>query len=393
MSMNINQAEKALMINTRAGNATLLCSPSGYGKSTMCMSAFVKLKADYTAMGKTIGLGIIFAATQTPPDLIGYQFKGERTFKLPSPVQHPNGTVSDTVTVTVTDPSVPLWMLDVFTGKPASMFDMFVVLIEEYGQGEPDTKRALAEIFLNGGTAPWYLPPGSARWGATNSGTRYGVTKDFLFAISRRTLIDIVPDVDVLVSHWDKPYSHQGREWQPSAVWKAWAKTSGQSVIFEKEPKEDGPWCNPRTMMAADRIYQVMEEENGGRPVAPDDPLLLDLFAGTIGMPATMSCLQHLQFRTELPSYSDIIADPAKAMVPTRPDLKLLMVYELANQTKPADMDACISYMKRINAKDMEVTYVMALMRRDHRAMFNLPALQAWISANSALLTLVTRLQ
>lgn len=387
MALNLNDAKRAMLANTRAGNASLLASPSGYGKSTMLMQAFSELRSANAAKGRTTGLGIIFAATQTPPDLIGLPWKGERTFALPAP--DAQGRTS--VTCTVTDPSLPLWMLDVYTGKPATMFDQFVLVIEEYGQGEPETKRAMAEIFLNGGTAPFYLPAGSARWACTNNGSRYGVTKDFLFAISRRTLIEIMPDPDILVDHWDRPYSHQGRQWQMSPVWKAWVKTSGSSVIFEKEPKEDLPWCNPRTMSSADRLYQVLVEDNGGKDLDPSDPVLLDGFAGTIGMAATQSAIQHLQFRTQLPSYDDIANDPLGTPVPNRGDLQMLLAYELANNAKVPTLAQVLTYMGRMN-KDMAITFISALLRKDYKGMIQQPAMQAWIQKNNGLIAIVASL-
>ena len=391
MSMTLPQAKKALLLNTRAGNASLLRSPSGYGKSTIAMEAFRDFRDMIALKGPTTGLGIVFLATQTPPDLVGYQFKGDKTFRLPAPVAMPDGNIVESVTVTVTDPSAPLWYQDVFTGKPASMFDKFVVILEEYGQGEPDTKRAAAELLLNGGIAPWKLPEGSARWALTNSGTRYGVTKDFLFAIARRTLIDIAQDIDVLVDHWDKPYHYQGRDWQPSAVWKAWARTGGSAVVFEPEPKEDGPWCNPRTMMAADRIYQCMVEDNGGKDIDPNDSILLDMFAGTIGMPATQSCMQHLQFRTQLPSYDDVVADPSGAPLPAKGDLQMLMAYEMANQTKVDSLAEALTYVSRL-PKDMGITYISALLRRDYKGMLGQPAMQAWVQKNSTVVAIVASL-
>lgn len=380
--LNLQQAQRALLVNTRAGNATVVRSPSGYGKSTMMMQAYEQLKYENIKRGLTTGLGIIFAATQTPPDLIGLAWKGERTFTLA------NG---EEVTYTVTDPSYPLWMLDIFTGKPAVMFNQFVLIIEEYGQGEPETKRALAEIFLNGGTPPFYLPKGSARWACTNSGSRYGVTKDFLFAIARRTVIDIAQDVDILVEHWDKPYKFQGREWIMSSVWKAWAKTSGSSVIFEQEPKEDGPWCNPRTMSAADRAYQCLNEDNNNTPVNPNNPMLLELFQGTIGTPATTSAIQHLQFRTQLPSYEDVISNPTGTPTPNRGDLQMLMTYEMASQTKPDHLAEVLAYISRLN-KDMSITYISAILRKDYKNVINLPAMQAWVHKNSSVVAIVASL-
>jgi len=84
MGMNLLQAERAVLINARAGNATLVTSPSGYGKSTMGFQAFSKFKAEKEKHDKTVGLGIIFLATQTPPDLIGYQFKRSRKVTMPN---------------------------------------------------------------------------------------------------------------------------------------------------------------------------------------------------------------------------------------------------------------------------------------------------------------------
>ena len=387
MSSTLIQAQDAMLIAKEAGEAMMLRSPSGYGKSSIAMKVFEIIREKNAAQGKTTGLGILFAATMTSPALIGLPWKGVKTWKLPVP----DAQGREEVTMTVTDPSVPLWMLDVYTGKPASLFDDFVLIIEEYGQGDPETKRGLAEIFLNGGTEPFYLPPGSGRFACTNSGNRYGVTKDWLFAIARRTIIDIAPDINVLVDHWDKPYRRQGKTWQMSAIWKAWAKTAGQSIIFETEPEKDNPWCNPRTMSAADRLYQVMVKRNGGNDISPDDGLLIELFAGTIGMPATQSCIQHLQFRTQLPSYEDVVADPQGAICPAKGDLQMLMAYEMANQTQVESLPEALTYVQRLN-QDMGLTYIAALLRRDYKGIINQPAMQAWIQKNSSVVAIVASL-
>jgi hypothetical protein len=217
------------------------------------------------------------------------------------------------------------------------------------------------------------------------------VTKDFLFAIARRTVIDIAQDVDILVDHWDKPYWSQGRQWNMSAIWKAWAKTSGSSVIFEPEPQEDGPWCNPRTMSAADRIYQVLIEDNGGNDLDPANPLLLELFSGTIGMPATSSATQFLQFRTQLPQYAEIVAAPTKTPVPAKGDLQMLLAYELATLCQVDKLAETLVYVDRL-PKDMGITFITALLRRDYRGMINQPAMQAWVSRNNSLVAIVSSL-
>lgn len=379
--MNLRDAKKELIASVQAGNAVLMTSPSGIGKSQLCYQVYLYLKeqGEKANPPERWGLCTIFAATQTPPDLIGFQFKGERTFDMPDTTKH---------TVTVTDPSVPLWMIST-EGKPAFLYDKIFLLIDEYGQGEADVKRAVAEIFLNGGTAPWYLPKGSVRVACTNTGARYGVTKDFDFCIARRTNINIIGDVDVWLSDFaDKPYAYQGKVWQTMAVTKAWAKQHPE-ILFESEPKEQGPWCNPRTLCSVDRYLQVKERMNNG--VIPTDTGTIETVAGTIGMPATQSLVQHLQFRLELPSYDDVVADPTHTPVPTKPDLLMLMAYELAGWTRVEHLAQCITYVQRM-PKDMAVTYVSALLRRDYKGLINQPAMQGWISKNAALVSIIASL-
>ena len=376
--MNLHDAQKQIRILTQAGNAVLLEGGSGLGKSAIAIAEFERIKAQEPTV--SWGLGTVFAATQTPPDLIGFQFKGEKDF-------------GDGKRITVTEPSCPLWMLSIPHGddpggKPAWMYDKFWLIIEEYGQGEADVKRAMAEIFLNGGTAPWYLPSGSVRIGCTNMGSRYGVTKDFDFCIARRSRLNIIGDINVLLPYLDKPYERHGRIWQTMPVIKSWAATHPE-IVFEPEPKEQGPWCMPRTLCDADRYLQCVMAENGGQ--IPTDGGTLETLAGIIGMPATQSLVGHLQFRLELPSYDEIVADPSNTPVPTKADLLLLMAYELAGYTKVEHLTECITYMQRM-PKDMAVTYVSALLRRDYKGLINQPAMQGWINKNASLVSIIASL-
>lgn len=376
--MNLRELHRHLLASAIAGNSVLVESKSGIGKSSMMLKLFESLKAQDPSL--SWGLCCFFAATQTPPDLIGYQFKGDRSFPMPDGTQR---------TITVTDPSVPLWMIST-EGKPAFMYDRVLLVIEEYGQGEADVKRACAEIFLNGGTSPWYLPQGSMVVGLTNKGARYGVSKDFDFCIARRTLVTADFDIDVWLEDFaDKPYLHKNRVWNTMPITKVWAKNNAH-VVNEDEPKEQGPWCNPRTLCSFDRYLQVMTGFNNG--VIPHDDIgVMSYGTGTIGAPASQSFVGMLQFRTELPSYESVVADPTGTPVPKRADLLLLMAYELANLTKKEHIAECITYVKRL-PKDMAVTYVSSMLRRDYKGLINEPPMQAWIQQNAPLLAAIQHL-
>jgi hypothetical protein len=380
--MNILEARRQSMALIEAGNAVIWSSGSGMGKSQVAYGMFEELRDRDIQKGISWGFCTFFAATQTPTDLIGVQFKGERTYQITNPS---SGAVEDHK-ITITDPAIPLWMVS-SEGKPAFMYDRIFLLIDEYGQGEADTKRSIAEIFLNGGTPPWYLPAGSVRIACTNQGARYGVSKDFDFCIARRFTIQIEGDIEITLRYLDKPYFHQGKQWQTTPVVKAWA-AQNVAVVFESEPKEQGPWCNPRQLCAADRYIQTMWQQSGNQDVTPE---MMSVIAGGIGMPAATSLLSHLEFLTQLPSYDDVVADPAGTDVPTRADLQMLMAYQMAGYTKVTDLAPCIQYIQRL-PKDMGVTYISSLLRRDYKGIINQPAMQAWINKNAALISIISSL-
>lgn len=380
--MNIIEARKQTLALVEAGNAVIWRSGSGLGKSQTAYSLFEELRDRDAPKGIRWGFCTFFAATQTPSDLIGYQFKGERSYEF----INPTSGQKESKTITVTDPSVPLWMMS-SEGMPAFMYDRVFLLIDEYGQGDGETKRSIAEIFLNGGTPPWYLPAGSVRLACTNSGARYGVSKDFDFAIARRTVIDIEGDIEVTLRYLDKPYNHQGKTYTTLPVVKAWAAQNPQSV-FEQEPKEQGPWCNPRQLCSVDRYIQTMWQQAGNQEMTPE---MISVIGGTIGMPATQSLTTHFQFLIELPPYADVIADPKGCPVPSKADLQMLMAYQLAAYTQIADLAPCIEYVQRL-PKDMGVTYITALLRRDYKGIINQPAMQTWISKNATLISIISSL-
>lgn len=378
--MNLDSASRVLLDLTVAGNSAMLISKSGMGKSSIVKQNLERLRA--LDSGVKWGSATMFLATQRPTSLIGIQWKGERAI--------PDGK-GGTRTVTVTDPAVPLWMIDQDTGLPAWCFDKFYLFLDEYGQGDPDTKRASAEILLNLGTAPWYLPPGSVVVAASNEGSRYGVTKDFDFIVSRRTRIKVDGDINVTLAHWDKPYVHRGATWQVAPFTKAWA-AANPAVVFEDEPKEQGPWANPRTVCDADRYLQVVAAQNGGNvPIGRDAGAteVMEVLTGTIGAPAATSFVQFLTFRTELPSYEDIVADPKGTPAPSRADLMMLMAYELAARALPQDLVSVLTYINKL-PKDMAVTFVTALLRRDYKSMIDTPAMTGWINKNAQLISVIS---
>ncbi len=335
--------------------------------------------AKKTYPGMKLGLSTIFMATQSPIGVTGLPWKGEL---------HYGGR-----TYTITKPAIPGWYLakDMTTGEvaPADQFDKVLLVLEEWGQGDAETKRAGAELLNAGGAGEYYLPKGSWRLALSNSDVRDGITKEFDFVINRRNQLPITGDVEVWVDDYaDLPQDDEaGRIWYVSPTTKAWA-LANPTIPLEPKPKEQGPWCTFRSLTMADRYAQIMAERNNGiMPV--DNPGFVEAMAGTIGMGAAKSLIGFWQFRLELPSYEAVVADPTGTDVPERFDLRMLMCYELAGRCKPNDLEKVITYVKRIPLPDMQITFAASLLRRDYKSYLLHPAMAAWMQVNAQLVSMV----
>lgn len=377
--MNLRQVMPHVLADMRAGNAVTLISSPGVGKTDLMATLFRKLKA--SEPGLRWGMCVVFMATHTSVDFTGLPWKGERTF-------------GDRV-ITITDPAVPGWYLSVpFDddpgGQPAFMYDRILMVIEEWGQGEAETKRAAAELLRSGSILPWTLPPGSPRIALSNMDARDGVTKEFDFVINRRGEYYVNFDVNVWLEDFaDKPYEWAGRTWNTLPVTKAWAKAN-PTIMAEPKPQKQGPWCTARSAAMADRYTQMIMEDNKGE-IPVEDPYYQAGVEGKIGAAASRSYCMHLRFLLELPQYETVMMDPANTPIPARADLLLLMAYQLAGRVNPDDLAPCIQYVNRMRG-DMASTFVSALLRRDYRGFIQQPAMQAWVNKNAALVSVIASL-
>lgn len=385
--MDMRQAFKRIQANALAGVTTILEGPPGGGKTDLA-AKFVRWWADLPEhKGKRIGSSCFFMATQTPIGFTGLPWKGEKDY-------------GDGKKWTITDPAIPQWFMatDLATGevRPASMFDSVPLIIEEWGQGSPETKRAGAEVLRARGTPPFYLPLGSPCLALSNTDLRDGVTKEFDFTINRVSKIPLTPSIDVWVEDFaDHPYKWDGKTWNVMPVSKAWAKTRGSGMgpgsLFEPAPEKQGPRCTPRSFTNLDRVIQVETERNEG-VIPVREEWFIELCQSLIGMPATQSYVQHLQFRLEIPSLEDVINAPETTSIPTRADLQMLMAYEYAGRVKEEHLAPVINFMQRKEMpQDMAVTFISTLLRRNY-SLVNNPVMDVWFAKNARLLSIVTAL-
>lgn len=356
--MNFTELSTHILPLIDAGISIELTSAPGRGKSEFVNNLVGTLsKRD----GEEWGYADMFLATQTPPDLIGYQFKGEVTF--------------EGKTYTITDPTMPSWFMT-SDGKPVFAYKRGILFLDEFGQGQTDVKAAAAELLLNKRIGKWRLPDGWVVIAASNKQShRSGVTKSLDFVINRRAEIEISDDL---------------------ASWKNWAESNGVSattIVFvdqnpqiafsEGVPDKQGPWPTPRSIVMADRYLQAASRDG----TMPDAPQNIEIVSGLIGMAAAQQLFSFVRLQREMPKYETIVSRPKEAKVPAAADAKMLICYNLAHRVALADAAAVITYVERLG-KEFAVTFAKAAVRRDHN-LVTTPAFNKWALENSSLMAAV----
>lgn len=356
----------AVVDNIDSRISTHLKSSPGRGKSE-----FVSDLVQYLSKrdGKQWGFVTCMLATSTPSDLLGYM--------VPTRTKDAKG--GEFLASTFTTP--PWMMTDPSEGFPhgrhINEFERGIVFLDEFGQADGDTKKAAAPLLLSGKIGPHQLHSGIAVIAASNGkGDRSGVTKDFDFLINRVNEINITDDL----ASWQDWATRNNI--MPLTV--AFAAQNPQIVFQEGVPAEQGPWTTPRSLVMADKLLQRKAARNGG--VVPDDAIVKEQVAGLMGAGAAQY-FAFVQLEREMPKYSDIVANPSKVKVPTKPDAQMLVCYSLAHQIKLPDASPIVEYMDRM-PKEFAVTFATTACKRQP-ALVAQPAFDKWARQNSSLMAAI----
>lgn len=359
--MNFNELAAVFPALAEAGVSIELESSPGRGKSSFVEQMVRKLSA---RDNEEWGFAVAFLATYIPVDLMGMPFKGEKTI--------------DGETFTVTDLAMPPWFIT-RSGKPISHYKRGILLLDEYGQGEPDVKRASADLLLNKRLGPWIVPEGWIVVAASNKASdRSGVTKSFDFVINRRMAISISDDIESWLSWADENDIHP--------IIKTFTRDNTDIVFAPGVPKEQGPWCTPRSIVMAGRILCQLAKSKG-TDLLPTDSIANELVAGMIGPAAGAQLQATIMLQHEMPAYEDIIAKPNEVKVPEKPDAQMLVCYTLASRVTAKDAVPVLTYVDRM-PKDLALTFATAAVKRDPKLTAS-PGFLKWIGKNAALIAVI----
>jgi hypothetical protein len=359
--MNLNTLAMRAPQLLRSPTSRILISPPGMGKSEFIEG----LAPTMSALDNVEwGFARIFAPTTNPMDLMGVIRLADREF--------------DGVPTSVSEYAIPPWFRCVDEhgrdgmGPPVTKYERGVLVIEEYGQGEVETKRLLANLFLYKQVGPWKLPAGWRVWATTNRASdRSGVTKDFDHVINRRNELHISPDLKSLMDWMWRSDIH------PDII-SFTDQNSG--TVFGEQPEKQGPFCTPRSLILCERDLKAMSTDGFTLPVDSD---ATEIASGTIGQGAAAQLMSHLRLAIDLPSIEEIVKNPSGTKVPTKADAHMLVAFRLAALVKKETAEPIIEYMQRL-PKEFAVPFAKTAVHRE-KSLMTTKAFHNWCVKNASL--------
>jgi len=314
------------------------------------------------------GVAKCFIATLAPVDINGYL--------VPGMIQTKNEETGEIEQHRISEFTMPTWMIST-EGKPMNSYRRGVVVFEEWDKGDPDTKKASAEVLLNGRAGRHALHSGIARIALVNRlQDRSGSTKNFDFIINRRGELTVTTEL----SGWN--------EWalakQIDPLFVAFADKNPEIVFSNTLPETQMPFCTPRSFVKLSQVLPTFIDSKGK---LQHDTTTTEVATGMIGVAAATKFMQWILLHNESPDFDEVIRDPEGTPVPDRPDAKLMVCYELAHKVDRRTMPRVIMYVRRYPA-EFAVTFAKAATRRDYD-LINVPSMAQWVQKNASLLNAI----
>ena len=344
--------------------AVELIGPCGVGKSDLVRQTVRRI-----AMLRSEDWGMSTAnfGLYSVPDMQGYLV----------PKHHPDGRT----TSVFTEPA--FFMCD--DGRHNSEVQRWALFADEIGQAEAAEKKAFATMQLEMRAGVHKFPRSSVLFSAMNrTSDRSGVTKDYDFRINRRAEFHIVPDVTSWVTWATKNDVH------PFGI--VFAKNHPEIVFAGSHPKEQGPWCTPRSLVAAVKDLTRYARASNPDQRFPDLPSGNEAFAiasARLGAAATQQLMADLTLMRDAPTFEEIVVSPKTVRVPDAPDAQMMITYKLAHMCTTESVGAVLTYMERLPG-DFCTTFITAIVQK-RGTLVTHPAVMRWITKNQNLVNLMAR--
>ena len=342
-----------------SGTAVHLIGPPGIGKTDVTSNEFkAVLEAHY---GEKFGFCDLMVPTIDAPDLRGFLI----------PTKDKEGHPTSFFTRPAVIPSE----------EYLREFPRGIMLLDECNQADQLTQKALAPVKLKKRFGEHVLPDGWIVMSARNrmeDGS--GVGKALKHLVNRERTLQIQANIYAW-SIWAEE-----RKVHPMLI--AFAKAFPGVVMVDKVPKEDGPYCTPRSYMSAAKlIARAAGVDDKGEPnmKIPNDGIMMQLVAGDIGDQAVAELFAYLKVADELPTVEEILAAPSTCKCPKELSAAYAAVQMCVHFAKPDNIDKLWTFAERF-PKELQVTTCRSLVERGGGMLLNSPKLNNWIMANKTLI-------
>lgn len=358
--MKLIELVKSAAMLYASGTALHLVGPPGVGKSdTIKHQVRAALQAAHG--GEEFGFHDVLLPTIDAPDIRG--------FLIPS--KGADGTPTSFFTRSAILPSK-----EYLARHPRG-----IMVLDERNAADLLTQKAVAPVVLWKRFGEEYLPKD---WWIVSASNRKedkaGVITPPSHLRNRERQINIEPDVHSWSVWAEEQHIH------PMLI--AFAKKSPGIVFGDMPPKNEGPFCTPRSFTsAANLLAQAAGVDANGNPNVdiPVNSLVSQMVSGDIGEGATAELFAFLKVADELPSIDEIIADPTKAKCPTNLSAAYAAAQLCVHYAEAGTIDKLWQYNERL-PKELQVTTAKSLISKGGGVLLNSKALTKWISQNKALI-------
>lgn len=276
-----------------------------------------------------------------------------------------------------------------------------VVFLDEFGQAPHDVQKPAAQLILERRVGDYILPNGWVVWAASNrTSDRAGVVKKLTHVTNRRKEVYIRADLRALLNYLGRKGVHH--------TLLSFAEAHPDVVLHDEVPAGEGQFCTPRTLeLCAEELKtlaltaQYVERGADGDPLPgatpgplpedmladTSDPIVQSCVFGWLGGEAATKLLEHIDLFHLMPTWDEIVEDPAKAKLPPndRPDAIYATATMMAHRVEADTAEQMFVYLDRL-PKEFGLSTILSIQARwrgrTGKTPLSTKAFSKWVSEN-----------
>lgn len=260
---------------------------------------------------------------------------------------------------------MPMSTFPIEGDKVPEGYDGWLLFLDEFNSADRGTQKAAYKLVLDRMIGEFNLHPNTAIVCAGNLETDNAIVEEMSTALQSRMV-----HLELTVN---------------SDIWLDWASSNGidhkitsfirfkPDNLYRFDPAHsDNTYASPRTWEFANRLIRKM---------GLDNPLLLQILAGTISEGVAREFIGFTKIYQRLPTIDQIIASPEGIMVPDEPSILYALTGSISNYAKPDTIESLMKFVVRIPI-EFQVVCLREVVRRD-KDLLESRAVRDWIRTNS----------